>query len=334
MILTRLPHDLGSLVDFYQEALEHLGAACERTWFDRLEYVAEGHSARPWHDDGRACDGELHFPSPETEGPRDAQREVFPGCPLTFRLAESLRPSPLALERGMLAVPLSPAPLPELAEKIWRAQWPSDSRWRMESPFVASFHFSLVALARCEIQAIDQHWSLHRLVLACPGGEPDPILAEKFDFMELTAETPANLTWPVVNPALWREQLNTVFLDELAAQLESIRRRQENSLGRELQRIDHYFAGYELELSGRARRSQSDSSKAKIDQRLNAARAEHARRRVDQVQRHEIRVIPRLDALLLLAEPAWKTTVMLTRPGEQRQQSAHFVPRARRWFWG
>jgi hypothetical protein len=332
MILNRLSHDPGVLVDFYQNALEHLGAACERTWFDRLQYMAEGRSARPWHDDGRACDGELHFPAPDAPGPRDPQREVFPGCPLTFRLAESLRPSPLTLERGILAVPRSAAPRPEVAEKTWRAQWPGDTRWRIEGPFVPSFHFSLATLVRCEIQAIDQHWSLHRLVLACPGGEPEPILAEQFDFMELTAEIPAGLVWPTVHPALWREQLNAALLDELTAELESISRRQQNSLGRELRRIDDYFAAYEAELSGRATRSQNDGTKAKVDQRLNAARAEHARRRMDQVQRHEIRVIPHLDTLLLQAEPAWKTTVTLTRPGEQRQQSATFVPRARRWF--
>ena len=190
----------------------------------------------------------------------------------------------------------------------------------------------MATLARCEIQAIDQHWSLHRLVLACPGGEPESTLAEQFDFMELTAETPADLAWPVVNPARWREQLNAALLEELAPELESIGARQKNFLGRELQRIDDYFAGYELELSGRASRSQNEGTKAKVDQRLSAARAEHARKRMDQVQRHEIRVIPHLDTLLLLAEPAWKTTLTLTRPGEQRQQSATFVPRARRWF--
>ncbi len=333
MILSRLSHDPGALVDFYQEALEHLGAACDRTWFDRLQYVAEGRSARPWHDDGRACDGELHFPAADTTAPRDAQREVFPGCPLTFRLADSLRQSPLTLERGILAVPFRNAPTSEIAEKIWRAQWPGDTRWRMEGPFVPSFHFSLVTMVRCEIQAIDQHWSLHRLVAAYPGGEPDPALAEQFDFMELATEIPTDLVWPAVNPAEWRRQLNAALLDELAAELESIRRRQENYLGRELQRIDDYFAGYERELLGRASRSHSDNTKAKVDQRLNAARAEHERRRVDQVQRHEIRVIPHLDALLMLAEPAWKSMITLTRPGEQRQQPARFVPRARRWFW-
>ena len=33
--------------------------------------------------------------------------------------------------------------------------------------------YSLIALARCDIQAIDQHWSLHRLALSLPGGERD-----------------------------------------------------------------------------------------------------------------------------------------------------------------
>ena len=41
MKLSRLPHEPAALVDFYQAALEHLGALCERTWFDKLQIVAE-----------------------------------------------------------------------------------------------------------------------------------------------------------------------------------------------------------------------------------------------------------------------------------------------------
>ena len=52
MKLARLPHEPAALVDFYQETLEHIGALCERTWFDRLEVVAEGRAARLWHADG------------------------------------------------------------------------------------------------------------------------------------------------------------------------------------------------------------------------------------------------------------------------------------------
>jgi len=115
-------------------------------------------------------------------------------------------------------------------------------------------------------------------------------------------------------------------------ELNSIRQRQENYLRRELDRIDDYFTGYEQELSQRAARAHSENTKLKASDRLAAAKAEHTRRRTDQVQRHEIRVLPRLDALLLLAEPAWRTTVTLARHGQTPTHAAHFVPRCRRWF--
>src|SRR2546425_899071 len=163
MKLERLTHSPGTVADFYDEALTSLGALCERTWHDRLEVVAEGDSARLWNQDGSLHEIELWFPPPEDTTPREAAKEVFPGCPLTFRLAEALRPNPLALERVILnggdgARP----PTTDVAEKLWRAQFPETNRWRLATPFVAELHYSLVALVRCEIQAIDQHWSLRR----------------------------------------------------------------------------------------------------------------------------------------------------------------------------
>jgi hypothetical protein len=62
-----------------------------------------------------------------------------------------------------------------------------------------------------------------------------------------------------------------------------------------------------------------------------AARAEHERRRLDQVRRHEIRVIPHLDALLLLAEPAWPVILLVAEHDEPRRREAGRVSRARRW---
>ena len=332
MNLTRLPHEPRALADFYQEGLEHLGALCERTWHDRLQLVAEGRAAKLWNDTGALHEAELHFPEPDNTAPRDAAREVFPGCPLSFRLAETLLPSPLTLERALLASDRAHAPTAEVAEKLWRAQWPEGTRWRMESAFRPTHHFSLLALVRCEIQAIDQHWSLHRLALALPGGELDESLATDLDFAELSADLPTDLHWPAPDAAHWHEHLRHALATELATELNSIRQRQENYLRRELERIDDYFAGYALELSQRAARTHSENTKLKAEDRLAAAKAEHIRRRADQVQRHEIRVLPRLDTLLLLAEPAWQTTATVTHHGETRTQSAHFVPRCRRWF--
>jgi hypothetical protein len=49
------------------------------------------------------------------------------------------------------------------------------------------------------------------------------------------------------------------------------------------------------------------------------------------VQRHEIRLIPHFDALLLVAEPAWHARVCATQHHETRTASALFIPRSRRW---
>jgi hypothetical protein len=330
--LSRLPHEPGALVDFYQQALEHLGAVCERTWFDRLQLVAEGRVARLWNDDGALHETELHFPAPEDSAPRDAAREVFPGCPLTFRLAETFFPSPLTLERAVLSSDRTQPPTVDVAEKLWRAQWPDAARWRMDGAFKSAHHFSLLALARCEIQAIDQHWSLRRVAVALPGGETDESLAAAVDFADLSAEIPPDLNWPACDTARLHNHLSAALTGALTNELNSIRQRQENYLRRELDRIDDYFAGYARELSQRAARTHSGNTKLKAEDRLAAAQAEHARRRADQVQRHEIRVLPRLDALLLLAEPAWQTTVTVSHHGETRSHPAHFVPRNRRWF--
>jgi len=176
MRLERLPYQPGPAIDFYEEGLAALGAVCERTWHDRLDVLAEGNVAKLWNSDGLLHSAELHFAAADAVAARDAAREIFPGCPLTFRLAEALRPSPLALDRFILAAEARPPDL-AVAERLWRAQFPDTQRWRLTAPLAAGFHFSLVALARCEIQAIDQRWSLHRVAVALPGGEADEVLS-------------------------------------------------------------------------------------------------------------------------------------------------------------
>src|SRR5512137_34023 len=102
MRLDRLAYDSGALVNFYEEGFTALGALCERTWHDRLEIVAEGEAAKLWNPGGTLHEIELTFAPADATAAREAVREVFPGCPLTFRLAETLRPSPLPLERVAL----------------------------------------------------------------------------------------------------------------------------------------------------------------------------------------------------------------------------------------
>ncbi len=332
MKLARLTNTPSALIDFYQEGLEALGAVCERTWHDRLHLVAEGPAARLWDPQGALLEREIHFVAPEDTGPRQADREVFPGCPLTFKLAEELRPHPLTLERGVVQpFEASKPPALDVAEKLWLAQMPGTSRWKLASALVADWHFSLLALARCEIQAIDQHWTLHRVAVSLPDGQGDDSLAAGLDFLEF-ASNPEAIPWPEQELGLWQGWLKRAFEQEVGPDLGEIRARQQKYLARELERIDSYFEHYESELAERHRRSRAEGSRIKAEERLAAAKSEHARRRQDQIHRHEIRVVAHVDTLLLLAEPAWRATVSIGQKGESRTVSALFVPRSRRWI--
>jgi len=333
MKLERLTPAPGTVADFYDEALTALGALCERTWYDRLEVVAEGDSARLWNADGALHEIELWFPPPEDTAPREAAKEVFPGCPLTFRLAESLRPAPLALERVVLPNDGDARPPgADVAEKLWRAQFPATNRWQLASPFVAERHFSLLALLRCEIQAIDQHWSLRRVAVSLPDGAPDDAFARALDLTRAAPAAADAIPWPATDPARWREFLRAALEDDLTTDLAAIRDRQAQHLRRELERVDDYFEHYELELATRSARTGNELTKLKANERLAAARAEHTRRRTDQVARHEIRTHAHLEALLLIAEPGWRTALKIETAHRPRPASALFVPRTRQWI--
>ncbi|MGH7944959.1 MAG: hypothetical protein ACREH8_24080 [Opitutaceae bacterium] len=333
MKLERMPYETGALADFYEEGLTALGALCSRSWHDRLEIVAEGTAAGLWNEDGALHLVELQFAAGGSSA-RDAARDVFPGCPLTFRLAAALRPEPLALERIVLAADGAGRP-PDatVAEKLWRTQFPDTTRWRQAAPFTTDFHCSLVALARCEIQAIDQHWMLHRVALGLPDGRSDEGLAREIGFARADASPHASIAWPEPDPAGWSALLSRGLELELANDLRGIRARQENRLRREIERVDNYFDQYARELAERA--SRSGSANMKIADRLAAARVEHDRHRADQVARHEIVVIPHIDSLLLVAEPAWRAALHVGRTHQAPTDvTARFVPRARRWETG
>lgn len=332
MKLDKLQHDPSALVDFYAEGLEALGAVCDRTWYDRVQLVAEGRAATLWNREGALLDTELHFLSADETGARQAERDVFPGCPLTFHLAELLRPHPLPLDRAVLNAGDHRPPASEVVEKLWRQQFPETSRWQLRTEWQRGWHFLGFALMRCEVQAIDQHWSLHRVAISLADGSSDESFAAGLDFTQLDPH-PTAVPWPTIEPARWQEWLLAALQEEIAPSLGTIQRRQETYLRREFERIDDYYQSYERELRGRVPRSSHRSARLKLDERLAAARAEHARRRGDQVQRHEIRVIAHLDALLLLAEPAWQAEVTCLEHHVPRAGLALFVPRARRWHF-
>lgn len=332
MKISRASHDPAQVLGFYEEGLSSLGALCERTWYDRLEVVAEGAAAALWNGRNSIHEVELHFAPANAVSARDASRDVFPGCPLTFHLAEALRGAELPLERFSLASDraLRP-PDPEVAEKRWRAQFADTAQWRLTSAFKPSHHFSILALVRCEIQAIDQHWSLHRIAMSLPSGGIDDSLAQEIDYQQSDSEAVAEISWPPFDPEKWRAMLGDALALELRDDLDRVRTRQENSLRRELERIDEYFFHYRQELLQRGARSTAESAKAKTADRLAASDAEHTRRRSDQIARHEIRIVPHIDALFLIAEAAWQADLSVTHARRAESVSAHFIPRSRRW---
>jgi hypothetical protein len=322
------------MLDFYAEALGALGAVCERSWHDRLAVLAEGRAARLWPEAGDLHEAELGFVAAGAGGARDARREVFPGCPLTFALAEALRPAPARLERAVLAVDVRETRLPEAAvlEKLWRAQFGGNERWSLAKPPTASRHYSLLAWVRLETQAIDQHWSLHRVAVSWPDGVRDESLAEAFTYAAAREGAEAGqVEWPKAGAEEWARLLGRVIEEEAASELAELRERQQARLRRELERVDAYFAGYEAELRARVARTRSAEGAAKLESRLAAAHAEHARHRADQVARHEVVLRPHFDALLWVAEPAWAATLRLEIGREAREVRARYVPRARRW---
>jgi hypothetical protein len=332
MKLSRLDYDSASALAFYDVSLSSLGALTERTWHDCLEVVAEGRAAKLWNEDGTLHQQQLLFASADATGARDAQREVFPGCPLTFRLFEALCPAPLAVEKVALS-PAAPAHLPDAAvmEKLWRTQYPATRRWRLAGEIKSAFHFSLVALVRCEIQAIDQHWTLLRLAMSLPEGESDELLARELPLLGPDSNDESTIDWPRMEPARWWPLLRRQIDSEMEPDIELVRSRQQQYLQREIQRLDEYFTQYEHELTQRATRAGAVST-LKANERLTAARDEHARRRLDQVARHEICVQPHLDAMLVTAERCWGATIEVEEQRAVQIVSAHLVPRARRWF--
>jgi hypothetical protein len=72
-------------------------------------------------------------------------------------------------------------------------------------------------------------------------------------------------------------------------------------------------------------------NRTKTADRLAAAKAEHGRRRADQLARHEIHVHPHVGALLLVAEKAWRAQLQVQQARQPQTIDALFVPRSRRW---
>ncbi len=332
MKLARSKHDPADLLGLFETGLTALGAITEQTWHNRLEVVAEGRASRFWRPDGALHEVELEFMAANESGPRDATREIFPGCPLIFQLTEALRASVDAPLRGQYEAPeAANPPALEVAEKAWRLQWPATRRWHLDSALVRTWHFSALLLVRCEIQAIDQHWSLHRLALSLPDGKLDEALAASVDLAQISWQPPQDIPWLTPDLTRLRATLRPALEAGLAGDLEPIRRRQEHYLRRELERIETYFTDYERELEARRKRQRAGEGRTKWEDRLAAAKAEHERRREDQVRRHEIRIIPHVDALAWIAETAWSGTITTLVDHHNSTTPATFVPRSRHW---
>lgn len=327
----RLPPDAQLLRDFYESALVRLGAVAERPWHDRLSVLAEGCAARVWSEEKDFLEAEILFPPPESTAQRDAAREVFPGCPLTFQLVEAVLREVPARFRQVIGDPDARVPGRPVVEKLLRQQLGLGPLTRVSiGEFRPVWHFSIVAGMRAEVVAIDQTWHAVRLAFSLESGEPDPHLEKELEFLPRpqTAALGGSPEWPEIDETRLRDRVRANLLHDLTAPLEAIRKRQEQHLQRELIRIADYFAGYRAELGTRLKRQRTDESRQRYQDRIDASDTEEKRRRDDQVQRHEIRLIPHVDALLLTGERAWRAKVTLP----DREAQATYLTRARQWF--
>jgi hypothetical protein len=329
MKFPKIPPRAEHLMDFFEEGLHSMGAVCERSWHDRLEVLAEGDVALLLRNDGDLFSGELYFRDAGSPGSGNPENEVFPGCPLAFRLVEALWRRHLAHSRVCLSTEISvKAPPTDVTEKLWQAQFGSFAGWHA-TPFRPTWIFSVVASVRCEVQANDQSWSSHRLAFTLPDGERDTSL--EFALEQMSPVEQADPDWPALDPAALSDWIGRALNIELAPSLSKIKERQQLFLRRELNRIDEYFENYARELRKRADRQHKEEAIKRYADRLEATRLEHNRRRIDQVERHTIHVLPHVDALLTVAESAFEASVTWRAGREERIAHALFVPRTRRW---
>ncbi len=135
MKFPKIPARAEHLIEFFEDGLHTLGAICERSWHDRMEVLAEGDAARLWRSDDDLFSGELYFRDAGSQGLDNAENEIFPGCPLTFRLAETLWRRHLAYSRVCLCMDIGvKAPSNDVADKLWQAQFGLHADWRA-APF-------------------------------------------------------------------------------------------------------------------------------------------------------------------------------------------------------
>jgi hypothetical protein len=329
MKFPKTPPRARHLMDFFEEGLVSLGAVCDRLWHDRLEVLAEGEAARLWRNDGELFAGELCFSDASSTDPGNPETEVFPGCPPTFHLVEAIWRNHVAHSRVCLSAALNvKAPPNEVAEKLWQAQRGSCVGWQA-TPFLKTWMFSVVLALRCEVQASDQSWSSLRLAFTLPQGERDSHLEFALEQMSPIAEVEPD--WPALDLVALSSWVSRALGSELAPELSGIKERQQRFLRRDLNRIDEYFENYARELQERRDRQCKEEAIKRYSDRLDATRLEHQRRRADQIERHTIHVLPHVDALLTVAEPAFATLVTWQAGRQQGMTQAVFVPRTRRW---
>jgi hypothetical protein len=329
MKFPKIPARAEHLMEFFEEGLHSLGAICERSWHDRLEVLAEGDAAHLWRNDDDLFSGELYFRDAGSQDPDNVENEIFPGCPLMFRLVEALWRRDLAYSRVCLSTEIgAKAPSNDVAGKLWQAQFGFYAGWQA-APFLRTWIFSVVAAVRCEVQAHDQSWSNHRFAFTLPTGERDGAL--EFALEQMSVVEPVEVDWPALDPGLLSDWVDRAIGSELAPELSKIKERQQLFLRRELNRIDEYFENYARELRERIGRQHKEDAIKRYADRLEATRLEHNRRRTDQIERHTIHVVPHLDALLTVAEPAFATRVTWRAGREEGTVPAIFVPRTRRW---
>ncbi len=123
-------HAAGAM-GFAAEGLQRLGALCERTWHDRLQVVADGPAAATLGRPGELVETELCFP----EGTDlDPARDVFPGCPLAFRMAKRSCGSKCRVRFAPRCPVITGKPPPESIHGAGRGTLPQATIPRLHNP--------------------------------------------------------------------------------------------------------------------------------------------------------------------------------------------------------
>jgi len=298
MKIERLIHAPGTWRDFFEEALTSLarcasarGTTAWKSWPKATAPAVE--SGRHASRNRTVVSGARNH-----HGAREAGKQVFPGCPLTFAWRKALRPAPLALEASRVGGRHGRPPARNRrGGKLWRA---AVTRNQSLATRIAVRPGAALLAARPDALRNPGHrtsiGSLRRVAVSVPKRRAGYSLAHPSTLRKFADNTDA---FPGRSDPSAGGNSSRCAEKALAPTSPRCAIARRKHCGANWTCVDDYFRSItKWKLAARARAAGVKLRSLKAAERLAAAKAEHARRRSDQVARHEIRVHAHLDALL------------------------------------